>query len=165
MSEERHALKPHDAGAVFFDDLTEGARWVSRRRTITEADLATFAGLYGEFNPIHVDAVAAGEGPYGQRLVHGILVLAVTSGLRQQLGVFHGSMRAMLEIRSWRFLRPVLIGDTITAVTTVVGLKPTSKGDAGVVTQRVDAINQHGETVQTGELVLLMGCRPQGAQS
>ena len=154
------APEPDASATRWFDELDEGMRWVSRRRTLTEADLTLFAGLSGDYNPIHVDAVAAARGPFGRRLIQGILVLSVTSGLRQQLGVFHESMKALLEIRGWRFQRAVFIGDTITAVTTIESLRPTSKGDGGVVVQRVDVVNHDGETVQSGEFVTLMRSRP-----
>jgi acyl dehydratase len=153
--------EPDASATRWFDELEQGMRWVSRRRTLTEADLTQFAGLSGDYNPIHVDAVAAARGPFGRRLIQGILVLSVTSGLRQQLGVFHDSMKALLEIRGWRFQRPVFIGDTITAITTIESLRPTTKGDAGIVVQRVEVVNQDGETVQSGEFVTLMRTRPQ----
>lgn len=155
-------LEPDASATRYFDDLEVGMRWVSRRRTLTEGDLTLYAGLSGDFNPVHIDAVAAEQGPYGRRLIQGILVLSVASGLRQQLGVFHGSMKALLEIRGWRFLRPVFIGDTVLTVTTVASLRPASKGDAGVVVQQVDVVDQHDEIVQSGELVTLMRCRPGG---
>jgi acyl dehydratase len=158
-------LSPDTSRTRYFDDLEEGMRWVSHRRTLTEADLTQFAGLSGDFNPIHVDAVGAERGAYGRRVVHGILVLSVASGLRQQLGIFHGSTKALLEIRSWRFLRPVFIGDTVTAVTTIESARRTSKGNEGVVVQRVDVFDQRGETVQSGALVVLMLCRPETAQA
>jgi len=159
MSEAQRPI-PDPGPTRYFDEIEEGDRWVSRRRTLTEADLSTFAGLSGDFNPVHVDAVAAAEGPFGERILHGILVLAVASGLRQQMGIFHGSMRALLEIRSWRFSKPVRIGDTVAAITTVVSKRPSSKGDCGVVVQRVDVVDPDGVELQSGELVTLMRSRP-----
>ena len=144
----------------FFDDMQVGDRWVSGRRTLTEADVTNFAGCSGDFNPLHVDDVFAASGAFGRRVVHGALVLSVATGLRQQMGIFNGTLKALLEIRSWRFLRPVFIGDTITAVTTVEERTETSKPDQGIVVQRVDVVNQRGETVQSGQLVSLVRCRP-----
>jgi acyl dehydratase len=145
---------------AYFDDMPVGTRWVSGRRTITESDVASFAGLSGDFNPLHVDELAAAEGPFGRRVAHGALVLSMATGLRQQMGVFHGSIRAFLELRSWKFLAPVFAGDTIAAVTTVVSARETSKPDQGVVVQRVDVVNQDGTVVQSGEFVSLIGRRP-----
>ncbi|MSV43968.1 MAG: dehydratase [Actinobacteria bacterium] len=137
-----------------------GTRWISQRRTITEADVSAFAGLSGDFNPLHVDDVYAAAGPFGRRVVHGLLVLAMATGLRQQMGVFYGVVKAFAEVKSWVFKRPVFIGDTITAVTTVIESRPTSKDTQGVVEQRVDVVNQDGEIVQTGVFVTLIATRP-----
>lgn len=142
--------------ALFYDDLTVGDSWTSARRTITEADISSFAGVSGDFNPLHTDEVFAAGTAFGTRVAHGALVLSIATGLRQQTGLFNGTLKALLEIRGWKFLAPVRAGDTIAAVTTIAELKPTSKPDQGVVVQKVDVVNQAGETVQTGELVTLM---------
>lgn len=151
-----------DAGArCYFEDMTVGRQWVTQRRTITEADVVAFAGLSGDFNALHVDETFAVNGPFGQRVVHGLLVLSIATGLRQQSGVFSGVVRAFAEMKSWVFKRPVFIGDTITAVTTVVSARATSKPGQGVVEQRVDVVNQDGEIVQTGVFVTIIAGRPE----
>ena len=85
----------------------------------------------------------------------------MATGLRQQSGVFQGVVRAFAEVRSWVFRRPVFIGDTITAVTTIVSARLTSKPGQGIVEQRVDVVNQHGDIVQTGVFVTMIACRPE----
>lgn len=145
----------------WFEDMTVGRRWVTQRRTITESDVVAFAGISGDFNPLHVDEVFAAAGPFGRRVVHGLLVLSIATGLRQQSGVFYGVLKAFAEIKSWNFKRPVFIGDTITAVTTVLVSRPTSKPGQGIVEQRVDVVNQSGEIVQSGIFVTLIAARPQ----
>jgi acyl dehydratase len=150
------APEPDTAGRLYFEDMPVGTRWVSPRRTVTEADVSSFAGLSGDFNPLHVDSVFAESGPFGRRVAHGALVFSIATGLRQQMPVFRGSLRAMLELRSWRFLAPVHLGDTIAVVTTVASARETSKPDQGIVIQQVDVVNQHGETVQAGEMVSLV---------
>lgn len=151
-----------DAGArCYFEDMIVGRQWVTQRRTITEADVVNFAGLSGDFNALHVDDVFAASGPFGRRVVHGLLVLSIATGLRQQSGVFSGVVRAFAEMKSWAFKRPVFIGDTITAVTTVVSARATSKPGQGVVEQRVDVVNQDGEIVQTGIFVTIIAGRPE----
>ena len=153
-------LVPDSLARCYWEDMPVGTRWVSQRRTLTEADVVAFAGISGDFNPLHVDETFAAAGPFGRRVVHGLLVLAVATGLRQQMGVFYGVVRAFAEIRSWTFKRPVFIGDTVMAVTTVVESRPTSKPEQGVVDQRVDVVNQHGDIVQTGIFVTLIQTRP-----
>lgn len=159
MSETPAAPEPDAFGRLYFEDMTVGERWVSPRRTITEADVSAFAGLSGDFNPLHVDSVFAEAGGFGRRVAHGALVLSVATGLRQQMPIFRGSMRALLELRSWRFMRPVFFGDTVAVVTTVESARETSKAAQGIVVQRVDVVNQDGETVQSGEMVSLVARR------
>lgn len=150
-----------DAGArCYFEDMPVGRQWVTQRRTITESDVSTFAGLSGDFNPLHVDETFAAQGPFGRRVVHGLLVLSIATGLRQQSGVFYGVVRAFAELKSWRFLKPVFMGDTIMVVTTVMEARPTSKPGQGIVEQRVDVVNQDGDIVQSGIFVTMIAGRP-----
>lgn len=134
-------------------------KWMSGRRTVTEGDISGFAGLSGDFNPLHTDAIFAAGTLYGGRIAHGALVLSIATGLRQQMGLFTGTLTGLLEIRSWKFLAPVRAGDTVAAVTTIESLRPSSKSGQGVVVQRVDVVNQAGEIVQRGELVTLVRSR------
>jgi acyl dehydratase len=150
------APEPDSTGRLYFEEMPVGSRWVSPRRTITEADVSAFAGLSGDFNPLHVDSVFAEDGPFGRRVAHGALVFSVATGLRQQMPVFRGSLRALLELRSWRFTAPVHPGDTIAVITTVASTRETSRPEQGIVIQRVDVVNQHGDTVQGGEMVSLV---------
>lgn len=160
MDEQKAMPEPTILNRRYFDEIEVGDQWVSARRTITEADVINFAGVSGDFNPLHVDQVFAEQGPFQKRLVHGALVFSIATGLRQQMGVFAGSLKALLELRSWKFLAPVFINDTVVAVTTVTEMKPSSsKPGQGIVIQRVDVVNQEGTTVQSGELVSLMVAR------
>lgn len=154
-------LVPDAHARHYFEDMPVGARFVTQRRTITEADVVGFAGLSGDFNPLHVDEVFAAAGPFGKRVVHGLLVQAIATGLRQQSGVFAGVIRAFVEIRGWQFKKPVFIGDTVTVVTTVIEARPTSRPEQGVVEQQIDVVNQDGVVVQTGVFITLIATRPQ----
>ena len=115
-----------------------------------------FAGVSGDFNSLHTDAVHAAGTPFGERLVHGVLVLAIATGLRQRGALFDGTLLAFLEIRSWRFVSPVRIGDTIHVVTEVTELTETSKPDRGIAIQHVEVRNQRDEVVQAGEFVTML---------
>ncbi|MDT0203059.1 MaoC/PaaZ C-terminal domain-containing protein [Nocardioides sp. AE5] len=146
---------------VWFDDLAEGMEFTSRGRTLTESDVVSFCGVSGDFHPLHVDAVHAAESPFGERLVHGALVLSVATGQRSLLEFLGESLVAFLEIRSWRFVEPVFIGDTVRTTTVVSGLQPTSRPGRGVVVQDVSVRNQRGEVVQEGKMVNLLRSRPE----
>ena len=140
----------------YYEDLKVGMRFPTPRRTITEADLVNFAGVSGDDNRLHTDEEFARTTIFGRRVAHGTLVLSISQGLRQRAGVFEGTLMALLEIRSWRFLKPVCIGDTVGVETEVADLRETSQPDRGVVVQRVRIRNQREEVVQEGELVSLI---------
>jgi acyl dehydratase len=103
---------------LYFDDVAVGQEWRSLGRTITEADIVGFAGLSGDFNPIHTDHAFAKTTPFGRPIAHGLLVFSVASGL----SLFAPPMRtlAFLQIREWNFRGPVFAGDTVHAVTRVL---------------------------------------------
>jgi acyl dehydratase len=148
-----------DAGPLHYEDLDVGQRWLTAARTVTEADIVAFAGLSGDFNPIHVDAEHAATTRFGERIAHGALVLAIATGLRQQQGVFRGTLKAWLGMREWRFQAPVRIGDTIHVVTEIKELRETKDPASGLVVQTVDVHNQRDEVVASGEFVTLMARR------
>ncbi len=141
---------------LHFEDIEVGFRFETPSRTITEADLVAFAGVSGDFNPLHTDRVFAAESIYGERIAHGALVLSLTTGLRQRVGLFDGTLMGLLEIRSWRFSAPVRIGDTIRVVCEVTELRETSKPDRGIMVQRIGVLNQDETAVAGGEFVMML---------
>ena len=147
---------------LYFEDVQLGMRFETPARTITEADVVNFAGVSGDFNPLHTDEEFARTTLYGRRIAHGALVLSVATGLRQRMGLFDGTLLGFLEIRSWRFLKPVYIGDTIRVANEVRELRETSRPDRGVMVQHVQVVNQRGEVVQEGEFVTLLRRRQEG---
>ena len=141
---------------LWFDDVEIAMTFETPRRTVTEADVVNFAGVSGDFHTLHTDAQTMRESQFGERIAHGALVLSIVTGLRGRLGIFDDTLVAFAEIRRWRFVRPVLIGDTIRAANEVVELTPTSKPDRGVMVQHVQVLNQHDVVVQEGEMVALV---------
>jgi acyl dehydratase len=141
---------------LHFEDVEVGFRFETASRTVTEADLVAFAGVSGDFNPLHTDAVYASSSIYGERIAHGALVLSLATGLRQRTGLFDGTLMGLLEIRNWRFTAPVRIGDTIRVVNEVTELRKTSKPDRGLMVQRIEVLNQDDASVAGGEFVMLL---------
>jgi acyl dehydratase len=144
---------------LFLEDLEVGQTFTGPARTITEADVVAFAGISGDFNPIHTDAEFAKDSPYGQRVVYGLLGLSVLTGLLDRTRLFSGSAIAMLGIRDWKFTAPVFIGDTVTVRMEIRGVHRTSRGDRGVVDRYFELINQRGEVVQQGHIDLMIRSR------
>lgn len=145
----------------YFEQFEVGDTVVSAGRTITEADVVNFAGVAGDYTQIHVNAEFARQGAFGRRVAHGLLGLAVTSGLLAQLGFVEGTVLAFREL-TWKFRLPVYIGDTVHAEATVSELKAMRRLDGGAVTFDVRVINQEDRVVQQGRMVLLVSSRPGG---
>jgi len=133
--------------AMYFDDLRIGESWQSRARTITETDVVNFAGMTGDYDPLHVDHEHARQTPFGKPIAHGLLGLSLLAGLSSTCPAVHTS--AFLGIREWEFMRPLLIGDTVHVVTTVIDLAAASPRHGRVVWQR-QLINQAGDVIQKG---------------
>ena len=93
---------------LFFEEHEPGQQITTPGRTITEADIVSFAGLSGDYTQIHTNAEYSKGTPFGQRVAHGLLVVAITSGLIAQSGVMEGTVLAFREIDNWKFIKPVL---------------------------------------------------------
>ena len=145
---------------LYFEEFTVGQKIVTVGRTIAESDIFTFAGLSGDFNQIHTDAEFAKTTPFGQRVAHGLLGVAITSGLAMRTGVLEGTVIAFREINEWKFSKPVFIGDTIHAEMTVTETKSLPRLGGGSVTIVFDVKNQKDETVMKGTWVVLVASKP-----
>lgn len=143
----------------YYEQFAEGEVFTTRRRTITEADIVNFAGLSGDYNPLHTDTVFARSTPFGERIAHGLLGLAVHSGLSQGLGITEGTTLAFLGL-TWAFKGPIRIGDTIHVLQGVKEKRETRKPDRGIIVFSVQVVNQEGEVVQEGEKTLLIRREP-----
>lgn len=138
----------------FFDDVEVGQEWESLGRTVTETDVVTYAGLSGDFNPIHMDHEFAKTTAYGRPIAHGLLIWAISSGL----GVLSPPMRtlAFVGVREWHFRLPVFIGDTIRLKTRVLEKEERGRGRRASIAWQRCIINQEGKTVQEGIIVTLV---------
>lgn len=133
---------------MYFDDVEVGQEWESLGRTVTEADVANFAGISGDFNPIHVDHEFAKTTLFRKPVAHGALVLSMLTGL----GLYSPPMRTMafLVLKEWNFIEPVFVGDTIRLRTRIVNKTVRARGRYGVITWQRSAVNQEGKIVQQG---------------
>lgn len=146
--------------SYYFEDFEAGDAFVTPGRTIGLADIATFAGLSGDYNPIHTDAEFARDSQFGQRIAHGLLGMSVVTGLITRLGLFEAGTVALLGIEEWRFKGPVFDGDTIRVEVLIEDATLTSDGRRGVLRRRYRVMNQRDEVVQEGVMPLLVKCRP-----
>jgi 3-hydroxybutyryl-CoA dehydratase len=139
-----------------FEDFKVGEVIETPARTINPADVTLFAGLSGDFNPLHTDEETAKNTPFGTRIAHGMLTVAISTGQQNLTGTFEGTTLALLGMDRLRFTGAVKFGDTIHTEMTVRELKESSKADRGVVTLDVAVKNQRGETVAQWEQSVLM---------
>lgn len=142
-----------------FEEFTVGETFTTTARTVTEGAVDRFAGLSGDFNPLHTDEESARQGPMKGRVAHGMLVLAIATGQANQLGLFEGTTLALLGMDRIRWTAPVRLGDTIHTTLTVRETRESSKADRGVVVFDVAVRNQRGETVCQAEWTALMARR------
>lgn len=118
-------------------------------KTVTESDVATFAELIGDHNPIHTDDEYARNSRFGRRVAHGIFTGGLISAV---LGNHLPGPGAIYLSQQLEFLAPVFIGDTITAVVEVTSWRPEKR----IITFKTDAYNQEEKQVVTGQSVLLV---------
>jgi acyl dehydratase len=139
---------------LYHDDIAIGQEWESLCRTLTQADIVNFAGVSGDFNPIHIDHEFSRSTIFQQPIAHGLLVLSIASGL----GLYSPPMRtlAFLTIREWHFREPVFVGDTIRVRTKVLDKQVKGRGRRGAVTWQRQIINQSAKVVQQGITVTLV---------
>ena len=130
----------------FFDDFTVGEEFVTHGRTVTEADVANFAGVTGDINPLHMDEEYAKQTRFGRRLPHGQLIFVLSLGLAERgiAPMFHDSIIAFSGVDKMRFVKPVFMGDTITLKRRVDATEPRDNA-SGVVTFEDHVVNQDGQ--------------------
>jgi len=147
-----------DGYVVTYDDLAVGDTFVTSARTVTEADVVNFAGLSADYNALHTDAEFAGSTAHGGRIAHGLLVLAISSGLCTRLPLMKFMEPSIIGLADLhcRFRRPCRIGDTIHVRMRVEDKQPGRKPGRGTVTFSRVAVNQRDEEVMesTWQLVL-----------
>ena len=146
---------------MFWEEWEVGAEFESPARTVTEADIVAFAGLSGDYNPLHVNEEYCKTTIFGGRIAHGPLVYAIAAGLLFQLHLYDDTLIAFLGFENLKFTRPVKPGDTIRARIKVLEKRKTSNADRGVMKRQLQVLNQRGEVVQEGIQAFLLKRRPQ----
>lgn len=142
--------------ARYFEEFEVGEKFTSPARTVTETDIVLFAGLSGDYNPLHTDSEFCKDTIFGEKIAHGLLGLSILTGLSTRLGIFDGTAIAFLGINDWKFLKPILVNDTIHFEMEVIETRETSKSDRGIVFRKFELLNQRNEVVQTGVLPIMV---------
>lgn len=147
---------------LFFNEIEIGDEWRSSARTLTETDLVMFAGLTGDFDPLHTDHEFARNTPFGRPIAHGLFGMSLVAGL----GSHSPWMRtvAFTRILDWRFMRPMFVGDTVAASTRVLAKTPHGRRH-GLVTWLRQLVNQSNEVVQEGTVETMVQLDPEVARA
>ena len=147
-----------------FHEIQVGDEWESQGRTVTESNVIHFAGLSGDFNPLHLDYEFAKNSTFGRPVAHGLLGLAIASGLASHCP--RVDTMAFVAILEWQFLHPIYFGDTVRLISRVESIEPRSRGRRGVVVWARSLINQENKVVQKGRIqTIVRGPEPTSSQS
>ena len=141
---------------LYWEEWKIGAEFVTSARTITETDIINFAGISGDYNPLHIDEEFCRNPQFGTRIAHGPLVYSIATGLIFQLHLYDDTLIAFLGFDSLKFTKPVKIGDTIHARVEVIEKRETSKSDRGIMKRLLQVLNQNNELVQEGVQAFLL---------
>ncbi len=141
-------------GTLYMEDMQVGNRWFSPWREITADDVAQFARLTGDHDPLHTND--GDSSPFGEPVAHGLLGLSVLAGLSTE----HPRVAtlALVGISDWQFEAPVFFGDSVQVLTEVESIEKHGRR-AGRVTWIRKLVNQSGSIVQQGRFVSLVASR------
>jgi acyl dehydratase len=143
-----------------WEQLSPGQKFRTLNRTVTETDLVMFTGITGMLEVIFTDhTFGADKGAIQGRFVPAALTYCLIEGLLCQ-SMIQGTGLALLELKK-QVLAPVRIGDTVHGEIEITSVRPTSKGNRGVVASRVDIKNQNGEVVISYEATRMLAGRPE----
>ena len=140
-----------------FDEVEVGETF-STSLTVTDAHLVLAAGLFGDFNPLHVDDSHAAKSRFGGRILHGPFTGALMSAPAGMY--FHGTAIAYLE-HNCRFKAPVRPGDTLRTTWTITERLEKPKHGGGILVMRARCENQHGDVVAEADGKMLVASRRQ----
>jgi acyl dehydratase len=132
---------------LHYDDVEVGDVFTTTARTVTETDVVNFAGMTGDYTPLHVDHQYARNTPFRQPIAHGLLGLSLLAGMSSRCPNMATS--ALVSVREWKFLKPIYFGDTLHVKTEVIEKRQHGRRRGEVIWHR-ELINQDGQVVQSG---------------
>ena len=146
-------MKP---GAYYFEDLGQGDRFIAGSIVVTESHIVQFAGLSGDFFPLHMDDDFARSMGFERRVAHGLLVLSLADGLKNRAQVQICAVASL----GWKsdFKAPVFAGDRITVEVEIASKRYSSKGK-GLTNLTFKVTKQDGVVVQFCETTLVTRLR------
>jgi acyl dehydratase len=145
---------------LYFEEFSVGQKVTTEKRTVTEDDIMTFARVSGDDNRIHTDPQFSKTTIFGRQVAHGLLGLAIASGLAWQTGILDGTVIAFREVKEWKFIKPVFIGDSLYVELETIETKGLPRIGGGSVTITLEVKNQNDEVCHRGMWTVLMMGKP-----
>jgi acyl dehydratase len=144
----------------YLEEFSEGETFITPSRTLTESDIMSFAGLTGDYNPVHTDEIFAATTPFCGRIAHGPMMVGMAFGLLSRLDLIDGTVVALKGI-DWTFEAPLRAGDTVHVKAQVMEARASSRyADRGVVRLCIEIIDQKDRICQIGNAVVIMMRKP-----
>jgi len=149
------------SGPLFFEEIESDLSYTTSGIVVTESHVVQFAGLSGDFFDVHMDDEFARDLGFPGRIAHGLLGLAMIDGLKNRAT----TMLAAVATLEWtyRFLKPVLLGDRIQGRIRVLDKRTTKRPDRGIVRLQIEVRNQHQVLIQEGINTLMVRTRTAAA--
>jgi acyl dehydratase len=149
-------------GQRYFEDYIAGSTYEYGTAAVDEREAVAFARAFDP-QPIHIDPIAAAQGPFGGLIASGWHTAALMMRLFVDNYLSSVASLASPGIDELRCLKPVRPGDTLRIrVTVTEARRSRSKPDRGIVRTLIEVLNQHGETVSTMNAMNLLRCRYAG---
>lgn len=142
---------------LFYEDVELGLAFATDGMTVTEAHIVQFAGLSGDFFPLHLDDDFARELGFPRRVAHGLLGLILLDGLKNRASHRFASVASLAW--NWNFRKPLFAGDRITGHLTVREKRSTRNPARGILTLELELRNREGEVLQEGTNLLMVRTR------
>lgn len=139
---------------LYLEDISVGDRWFSPTREVTAEDVADFALLTGDNDPLHSEDGI--DSPFGEPVAHGLLGLSMLAGLSTEAPKV--ATLALVSIAEWQFEAPIFFGDVVRVSTQVESIQQHGRR-AGRVTWLRQLLNQHGRVVQRGRFISLVSTK------
>jgi acyl dehydratase len=145
----------YEGRGLYLEEFEIGKTYLSPGRTITDADVVNFAGLSGDFNPLHMDDEFAKNNMFGKRIAHGALGVIIATGMSNQTGLYEGTTIAFMEM-TVKYTAPLCIGDTVHLEMTPTEITHSKKPGRGILKLAAKLVNQEGTVIMDASWVLMM---------
>jgi acyl dehydratase len=154
---------PGPRTGLHYEEFRVGRRYETGPHAISRAEIAEFARLTGDDNPLHTRPEVARAAGFRDVLAHGMFLQSLTLGLIAATGIMRGTTIALLGGRA-RFLYGAYAGDTVQARFTISRKRPTRAPDRGLVWRQVELVNQDGAVVATFSFTALVRRLPRAPE-